>query len=129
MEGARRTLSYVLVVDDEDAIRKLLARRLHTWGYRAHQAESATGALELMKAEPASIAIIDVRMPDHDGIWLTSQIRQLWADTAIILATGADDVDPVDARALGVFDHLTKPFDQALLRRVIDRASDAIGRG
>jgi DNA-binding NtrC family response regulator len=117
----------VLVVDDEEPIRKFLSRRLQTWGYRVHDAESATQALDVMEAEPASIAIIDVRMPGRDGIWLTTQIRQLWSKTAIIIATGADDLDGVDARALGAFEHVLKPFDQVLLRRVLDRASDAIG--
>jgi DNA-binding NtrC family response regulator len=121
-----RTVSYVLVVDDEEPIRAFLERRLQTWGYRVQHAQDAAEALEVMAFEPASIAIVDVRMPGHDGLWLASQIRQLFPETAIIMATGADDVDEVDAKALGVFAHVLKPFDQVLLRQVMDRASTAI---
>ena len=122
-------VSYVLVVDDEEPIRTLMVRRLQTWGYRVRHVEGAMEALDMMALEPAAIAIIDVRMPGRDGIWLTSQIRELWSETAIIIATGADDFHRIDAKALGVFDHLLKPFDQVLLRGAVDRAWNAQQQG
>ena len=115
--------SYVLVVDDEEPIRRLLGRRLHAWGYAAREVASAADALTMMASEPASIAVIDVRMPGENGIWLTEQIRQRWPQTVIIIATGADDLEGVDAMKLGVFGHVLKPFDQVVLREMIDRAS------
>ena len=119
-------MSYVLVVDDEEPIRRFLERRLQTWGYRVKHAEDAQEALEMMAEEPASIAILDIRMPGRDGIWLTSQVRRLWPNTAIIIATGADDLDEIEVKDLGVFDHVLKPFNQVLLRQLIDDARKAI---
>src|SRR5215212_5877114 len=118
-------VSYVLVVDDEEPIRRFLERRLQTWGYRVKHAEGAMEALVMMELEPASIAMIDIRMPGRDGFWLTSQVRRLWPATAIIIATGADDLDEIDVKGLGVFDHVRKPFNQLLLRQLIDGARKA----
>ena len=120
--------SYVLVVDDEEPIRSFLRRRLEGWGYTVRGAGSATAALELMVADPATIAIIDIGMPGHDGLWLAEQIRQRWSKTAIIMATGADDMRSIEeSRQLGAVDYLLKPFDRELLRQALVRASNAIG--
>jgi two-component system, OmpR family, response regulator len=62
---------------------------------RQKEADSATAALELMVADPATIAIIDIGMPGHNGLWLAEQIRQHWSKTAIIMASGADDIRSV----------------------------------
>ena len=68
-------MPYVLVVDDEEAIRRLLTRWLTGWGYDAKEAANADDAIEIMTAEPADIMLCDVMMPVHDGIWLAEQVR------------------------------------------------------
>lgn len=118
--------SSVLIVDDEAPIRKFLRRRLEAWGYRVREAASATEALEMMLSEPATIAIVDIKMPGRDGLWLTEQIRQRWTRTAVIIATGADDIGSVEkSRKLGAVDYVLKPFDRELLRQALVRASTA----
>jgi len=72
--------SYVLVVDDEEPIRSFLRRRLEGWGYTVRGAGSATAALELMVADPATIAIIDIGIPGHDGLWLAANPSALEQD-------------------------------------------------
>jgi DNA-binding NtrC family response regulator len=120
-------VSYVLVVDDEESIRRVLRRRLERWGYEVQEACGATQALEMMLSEPASIAIIDIRMPGRDGLWLTEQFRQRWSKAAIIIATGADDIDSIEkSRKLGAVDYVLKPFDQELLRQAMERAAKTI---
>jgi DNA-binding NtrC family response regulator len=122
--------SYVLIVDDEEPIRRFLRRRLEGWGYTVKEAESATQALERMLSEPAAIAIIDITMPGRDGLWLAEQIRKRWSKTAIIMATGADDMRSVEeSRQLGAVDYVLKPFDRELLRQALVRASEASSRG
>ncbi|HUR00825.1 MAG TPA: response regulator [Gemmatimonadaceae bacterium] len=122
--------SYVLVVDDEASVRGFLTRRLEAWGYPAREAKDSTQALEMMSAEPADIVFVDLRMPGRDGLWLTEQIRQAWSDTAIVIATGADDFPSVEkARKLGAVDYVLKPFDQTMLRQALGRAFEALGRG
>jgi DNA-binding NtrC family response regulator len=118
--------SSVLVVEDEAAIRALLRRRLEAWGYQVREAANASEALELMLAEPSAIAIIDIKMPGRDGLWLAEQIRQRWSRTAIIVATGADDIATIErSRKVGAIDYVLKPFDRELLRQALERAVKA----
>ena len=118
--------SSVLVVEDEAAIRALLRRRLEGWGYQVREAANASEALELMLAEPSVIAIIDIKMPGRDGLWLAEQIRQRWSRTAIIVATGADDIATIErSRKIGAIDYVLKPFDRELLRQALERAVKA----
>jgi DNA-binding NtrC family response regulator len=119
-------MSYVLIVDDEEPIRLFLHRRLEGWGYTVREADSASQALERMLFEPAAIAIIDIGLPGRNGLWLVEQIRHRWPHTAIIMATGADDVDSVKkSRTLGAMAYVLKPFDKELLRQALIRASEA----
>jgi DNA-binding response OmpR family regulator len=114
----------VLIVDDEERIRVFLRRRLEIWNFVVRDADSATQALELMLAEPADIAIIDIGMPGRDGLWLAEQIRQRWDNTAIIMATGADDIASIEkSRKVGAVAYVLKPFDRELLRQALIRAS------
>ena len=78
----------VLVIDDEDSLRTLLARWVDSAGYRAREADSAEEALFAMEREIADIALCDVTMAGRDGVWLASELRRLYPQTAIIMATG-----------------------------------------
>src|SRR5438552_3229658 len=120
-------MAYVLVVDDEESIRKLLIRWLEGWGYQAKQAGSAADALEQMEAEPASIVLCDVMMPVHDGIWLAEQVRTRWPQAAVIMASSAQDMETVmRMRKQGAVDYVTKPFGREMLRQALQRASDKL---
>lgn len=120
--------SYVLLVDDEELIRNFLRRRLEGWGFAVEEAENATQALRRMLAEPAGIAIIDIRMPGRDGLWLAEQVRERWPQTAIIMASGADDIRSIEtSRRIGAVDYVPKPFDREILRQALVRAVTAIG--
>jgi DNA-binding response OmpR family regulator len=125
-ESQDRKWSYVLVVDDDPAIREFLNRRLEGWGYAVKQAGTALDALETMTARPASVVLCDIRMPTHDGLWLTERLREQWPDTPIVMTTALDDADTVSrSRELGAFDYLTKPIDAEQLRRAVQRATSA----
>ena len=117
-------MAYVLVVDDEEAIRRLLTRWLSGWGYQAKEAGNADEALEIMTAEPADIMLCDVMMPVHDGIWLAEQVRGRWPQTAVIMASSAQDMETVmRMRKQGAVDYVTKPFGREMLRQALQRAS------
>jgi DNA-binding NtrC family response regulator len=116
--------SYVLVVDDEEPICTLLRRQLEGWGYAVEIALNATEGLERMLVDPASIAIVDLKMPGRDGLWLAEQIHKRWPRTAIIIATGAHEFGSIEeSRTLGVVDWVLKPFDREQLRHIITRAA------
>ena len=118
-------MAYVLVVDDEEAIRRLLIRWLSGWGYEAKQAANADEAIEIMANEPAEILLCDVMMPVHDGIWLAEQVRGRWPQTAVIMASSAQDMETVmRMRKQGAVDYVTKPFGREMLRQALQRASE-----
>ena len=90
---------------------------------------SAAEALEVMQVEPIPIMMCDIKMPGHDGLWLTEQVRARWPKTAIIIATGAHahDLRAVYAsRRLGAVDYIMKPFEREMLRQALRRAADAL---
>ena len=108
----------VLVVDDEPPIRKLLRMGLGTQGYHIIDAPNAKTALELMAAEP-DLVILDLGLPDMQGLELLRQIRQLREDVPIVvLSSRGDEVAKVEALDLGADDYVTKPFgmDELLAR-------------
>ena len=113
----------VLVVDDENGVRDLMSRWLRLGGYAVASASDADEALDLVKDAPPAVALCDIRMPGHDGLWLADRIRHEHPETAVIMATGVHDVGAaVESLRHGVVDYLTKPFDR-------DRLSDAVVRG
>jgi putative nucleotidyltransferase with HDIG domain len=113
----------VLVVDDEPGVRHLMRRWLESRGYLVAVAPGADQALELLAAAPTAVALCDLRMPGHDGLWLAGQLRREHPDTAVIIATGLNDVSAVvESLRQGVVDYLTKPFER-------DRLCQAVSRG
>jgi CheY-like chemotaxis protein len=100
----------VLVVDDESQIRDLLVRWVSGEGYQVREAATAEAALADMHATPADIVLCDVRMPGETGLWLTSQLRSRFPETAIVLVTSDTSVSPQITLQPGVVEYLAKPF-------------------
>ena len=115
--------STVLVVDDENNVRELMSRWLESGGYTVIAASDAEEALRRLETSAPAVALCDIRMPGHDGVWLAEQIRKRYPETAVIMATGVQDVAPA-VRTLreGAVDYLTKPFGR-------DRLQEAVTRG
>lgn len=112
----------VLVVDDEVGVRELLCRWLQSGGYYVTSAGSAEDALTAIGQEPVAVALCDIRMPGHDGLWLAERLRQRHPETAVIMATGVQDVGAaVHSLRHGVVDYLTKPFGRDRLREAVWR--------
>lgn len=113
----------VLVVDDEESVRSLLARWLEAAGHTVLTASGAETALEAIQQNAPAVVLCDIRMPGHDGLWLVGQIRERHPDTAVIMASGVNDVEAsLECMRHGVLDYLTKPFGR-------DRLLDAVRRG
>jgi len=112
----------VLVVDDEPGIREIIARWLAGGGYDVQTAASADEALQRVHDRPPAVALCDIRMPGHDGLWLARRIRRDAPETAVIMATGVQDVgSAVTSLRQGVIDYLTKPFGRDRLRESVLR--------
>jgi response regulator RpfG family c-di-GMP phosphodiesterase len=107
----------VLVIDDEILIRDVITRWLQALGYEPREAASADEALRIMADSPADVALCDISMPGHDGLWMAERLRALHPDTAIIMATGSQEVDAaLHSLNLGAVDYLAKPFTRDQLR-------------
>jgi len=119
----------VLVVEDDASVRELLTRWLRGLGYEAVSAGSADEALGLFLEAPTAVALCDLRMPGRDGLWLAEQIRRISPDTAVVMATGVQDVgSAVTSLRHGVIDCLMKPFGRDRLREAVVRALEWHGR-
>jgi putative nucleotidyltransferase with HDIG domain len=110
----------VLVVDDDISLRPMLASWVNRFGFCAYEAPSAETALRHLEHTPTDIALCDVNMPGHDGVWLAGRIRERFPTTAVIMATSVDDADvAVSTLSNDVVDYLLKPFDSARLREAL----------
>jgi two-component system KDP operon response regulator KdpE len=109
----------VLVVDDEPPIRKLLRMGLGTQGYQTLDAPNAKAALELMASKP-DLVILDLGLPDMQGLELLRQIRARKDNVPIVvLSSRGDEVAKVEALDSGADDYVTKPFGmEELLARI-----------
>jgi two-component system, OmpR family, KDP operon response regulator KdpE len=101
----------ILVVDDEPAIRRLLRNTLTRAGYAVVEAEDARGALRQAAAEQPSAVLLDLGLPDRDGLGLIPLLRA-HGDAVVVVVSARDAVDEkVTALDLGADDFVSKPFD------------------
>jgi len=109
----------LLLVDDDVDLLRLLKRRLETDGYDVLAVEGGRHALLTLQHQAPDLCILDIRMPEMDGLELAAEIKKR-GDTPIIFLTSVDDVSSrVDAIRRYAEDYIGKPFDyQELLARV-----------
>lgn len=114
-KGEQKTVkqsAFILLVEDNDDFRCILQEALEEAGYHITSAANATRAQEAMSIGKFDLTILDVRLPDGNGIELMREFRQSDPDMGIIIMTGYAEVDTaVDAVRLGANDFLKKPFD------------------
>jgi DNA-binding NtrC family response regulator len=116
-------MATALIVDDEAVPREALAGWLRASGFDARTAPDSRSALTLMEASPADVAVVDVRMPSPDGMWLADQLRTHYPTTAVVMYTGLADLEVALWCLKGeVFDYLVKPFSREALEATAERA-------
>jgi len=116
-------MARILVVDDEEAVRELLFRRLTSWGHEVVTAHGAESALKELAKAPAQIVFSDVIMPLFDGVWLAKEIKERYPDTVIVAVSGAQEVTTVvKMRQYGAIDYVTKPIGREMLHQALERA-------
>lgn len=109
----------VLVVDDETHIRRLLRTTLTRASYDVSEAETAAEALETLSREEPDVIILDLGLPDRDGMELVPIVRKRTTATLLIVSARDATDQKVTALDLGADDYVTKPFDtDELLARV-----------
>ncbi|HLF23802.1 MAG TPA: response regulator [Burkholderiales bacterium] len=116
--GSRRVAAHVLIVDDAPGVKDVLGIKLERDGYVVALADSAAEATEAIEAHEFDLILLDVRLPDGNGLELLKQMRQRRSllDTPIIMISGLDQTeDVVAALREGANDYISKPFDLAVV--------------
>ena len=108
----------ILVIEDDPAITNLIRTTLDTQDYQYHTAKNGTGALLDAVSYNADVIILDLGLPDMDGVEIIQKVRG-WSNVPIIVVSArSEDQDKVEALDAGADDYLTKPFsiDELLAR-------------
>ena len=114
------TRPLILVAEDEDLMRAILARLLEEAGYRVSAVASAEEALERFAVEDVAVTLTDIRMTGMDGLTLLDRIKDIDSEALVIVMTAYSSVDSaVAALRKGAYDYITKPFvNEDLLQSV-----------
>lgn len=118
----------IMIVDDEKAIRNFLRVSLSSQGYRVLEVPDGRGAISMSASHMPDLVILDLGLPDVDGIAVLQEIRQWYTSPIIILSAREHDHDKIEALDAGADDYLTKPFSVGeLLARVRVAFRHALG--
>jgi len=112
----------VLIVDDEPSVRRLMVRWAESLGMQPRTAENADEAVRALQEGPCDVAVIDVMMPGRNGLWLASELRRDYPQTAVVLATA--HVEELDPKTTSVADLLIKPFKRERFLLALDRGRE-----
>jgi two-component system response regulator AtoC len=113
----------ILVVDDEHLIRWSLEQQLRREGYSVLLAENGAEALRKAQGECPDLVLLDIRLPDADGLAILERLRDSAPDVLTIMITAHGGVESaVRAMKLGAYDYIIKPFDPEELKLTIKKA-------
>ena len=126
----------ILVVDDEEGVRETIREVLVDEGYQVAEASNGRAAMEAVRRERPRLVLLDIWMPEVDGVGLLREIKQMDPDARVIMISGHGSIQTaVTATKLGAFDFIEKPFSLdsllAAVRRALGEApaADVKGRG
>ena len=113
------SMTNILIIDDENQIRKFLDIALRAQGYKTLLAENGEKGLELLALQGADLVILDLGLPDLDGFEVLSELRA-WSNVpVIVLSVRSDELEKVKLLDAGANDYVTKPFSiQELMARI-----------
>lgn len=122
-------LGTIAIIDDEPNIRMILQRGLERTGFRVRTASSAVAGLQVLLEDPADLLVLDVRLPDADGIECLPRLQEA-ANGAPVLVITAYEEEGLKARALsaGAAEVLFKPFDLDMFVQTAVRLSSGTER-
>jgi len=117
---------HVTIVEDDPDVRALLTRSLGSDGYQVTALESGVGIEDVIASNKIDLVILDIGLPDVDGLTITQKIRRT-SDVAIIIVSGRGDLaDRVVGLEIGADDYITKPFEP---REILARVRSVLRRG
>lgn len=117
----------ILIIDDEEKLRKLLGRIIRLEGFTVQEAGTVSAARELLKKEIPDIILCDVKLPDGNGVEVVKELRVSYPATEIILLTAYGNIaDGVQAMRNGAFDYITKGDDNDKIIPLLNRAMEKV---
>ncbi len=113
----------ILVIDDEPSIRKLAERELASEWRTVTTASCGAEAQDLLKCQDFDVIILDIRLPDIDGMDLLVKFKESLPDVEVIIITGYGTIESaIEAMKIGAYDYITKPFQLERLELVVEKA-------
>ena len=123
------TMAPVYLVDDDDSVRRSIGFMLKTSGFSVRAYPSGIDFLKDVKALDPGCILLDIRMPDMDGLEVQRELAARGIAMPVIVLTGHGDVaTAVEAMKNGASDFIEKPFEKAVLLEAIERASERLAR-
>ena len=102
----------ILIVDEEPAVREVIAHCLESMGYGCRAAATAGEAWAMLEEKTIALLVVDIRLPGTPGLSLLSRVRRRFPDVAVVIVTGLDDrKTAMRALALGAYGYVVKPFE------------------
>ncbi|MFD2117531.1 response regulator [Paenibacillus yanchengensis] len=112
----------VLIVDDQNGIRVLLAEVFNNENYETFQAANGKAALEIVKRDSPDLVLLDMKIPGMDGFEILSHIKAIDPQIKVIMMTAYGELDLLDkAMKAGALSSFTKPFDIDDLRKEVNQ--------
>jgi DNA-binding NtrC family response regulator len=126
-EASAQSGARILVADDDPVIRALLVATLEEAGHQVLGAEDGQAALDVLASRDVDVVLLDLNMPRVSGLNVLAALPSLQSDAKFIVLTAFGTVESaVEAMKLGAYDFMKKPFEEAELLHVVDRALDAL---
>ena len=117
----------LLVVDDEQSIRRLCMTIGSSLAYNCNEAESAETAIQRLETDPPDLVLTDLKLPSQSGVELLKQIKAVLPRTEVAIMTGHGSIESaVDAMKLGAYDYIEKPFRVEKLRLLLQRMAEKV---
>jgi two-component system NtrC family response regulator len=121
-------MNRILVVEDDESLRRVTQAQLERSGYETPVAVDVSQALEILQRTPIDLVITDLNLPDESGMELLKKVRAEYPETAVVIMTAYGTIETaVDAIKCGAYDYITKPVHpdelRALVSRVLERRS------
>ena len=113
----------ILVVDDEENLRRVTQLKLQQVGYEAMTASDGAQALEVLSKHPQDLVLTDLKMPGMSGIELLQKIKEEYLEVVVIVVTAYGTIESaVEAMRLGAYDYIIKPVNADALKLIVSRA-------
>jgi DNA-binding NtrC family response regulator len=117
----------ILVVDDEDALRTVLAAELEGEGYQVTTAADGQEAINILSSAGFDLILLDIKMPNVDGFEVLKLAKERHPATKIIMLTGfADLKNAIESKKLGAEDFVSKPYDLVDLLTTVERVLSGV---